>query len=687
LSSTPSSSVRLAVDVGGTFTDVVSLDIADGTLHFDKVPTTPSEPSKGVLNAFVRAGAETSRVSYFAHGTTLGLNALLTRTGAKTAIVTTQGFRDVYLLGRTDRTPVYDFKYARPEGLVKRSQIFEVPERMNYQGEVLTTFDRDAAKAVAESIRDAGIEAVAVCFLHAYANPAHELAMREALSEVIPDVHVTLSHELTREYREYERTSTAVFDSYIKPVVRRYIGRLQGALEQDGFLGKFFMIRSGGGAMTASRAKDAPVNLILSGPAGGVIGAASFAVATNEPNLITIDMGGTSLDASLIIEGQPLLHHEATFDNLPITIPSLNIHTIGAGGGSLVWIDEGGHLQVGPKSAGADPGPAAYGQGGTQATFTDAALVLGYLGTETALAGTLRLNKELAQQALSPSADALDITVDDVAFGVVRIAVTKIVGAVRAITVEAGHSPRDFAMLTFGGGGGLVAIDVARELSIPRVIVPPGPGAFSALGMLMADVQHDFSRTRVTLLDEADLTLLEQQFSDMTNEANVALEAEGFAPDQRKLLRFADMRYQGQEHTVSLPVGPVLDAEEVKHLKDIFAESHERHYGHSMDDPIEIVTLRSRALGLVERPSLPELGKRESGELAPVDSRPVYRGNGTWQDYPVYHRESFLLGDRIEGPAVINEHTSTTVMHAGDTAVVGRLGEIQITLAKEDDRG
>jgi N-methylhydantoinase A len=686
LSSTPGS-VRLAVDVGGTFTDVVSLDVTDGTLHFDKVPTTVGEPSRGVLNAFERAGAETRRVSYFAHGTTLGLNALLTRTGATTAIITTQGFRDVYLLGRTDRIPVYDFAYRKPEALVRRNQIFEIPGRMNFQGEVLAEFDRAAAQAVAESVRALGVEAVAVCLLHAYANPAHELAMREVLAEVMPDVDVTLSHELTREYREYERTSTAVFDAYIKPVVRRYIGRLEGALDADGFAGRFFMIRSGGGAMTASHAKDAPVNLILSGPAGGVIGAASFAAATGEPNLVTIDMGGTSLDASLVIGGQPLLHHEATFENLPITIPSLNIHTIGAGGGSLVWIDEGGHLQVGPKSAGADPGPAAYGQGGTQATFTDAALVLGYLGTETALAGTLLLGKELAEDALRPSAEALGMSVEQVAYGVVRIAVTKIVGAVRAITVEAGHSPRDFAMLTFGGGGGLVAVDVARELSIPRVIVPPGPGAFSALGMLMADVQHDFSRTRVTLLDGADRDALAQQFADMAAEAGAALDSEGFAPAQRELLRFADMRYQGQEHTVSLPVGPVLDSAEVARLKEAFAEAHERHYGHAMNDPVEIVTLRTRALGRVERPSLPELGKRETGALQPAGHRPVYRGGGTWQDYPLYHRESFRQGDRIGGPAVINEHTSTTVLHEGDTAVVGRLGEIQITLAKEDSRG
>lgn len=687
MSESPSMPVRLAVDVGGTFTDVVALDIADGTLHFDKVPTTTSEPSRGVLDAFNHAGVATDRVDYFSHGTTLGINALLTRTGARTAIVTTKGFKDVYLLGRTDRQPVYNFKYKKPESLVRRNAIFEVPERLNFQGEVLQPFDRDAARNVAENLKNLGVEGVAVCFLHAYANPAHELAMKEVLADTFPEAVVTLSHELTREYREYERTSTAVLDAYIKPVVRRYVGRLENALDKDGFAGRFFMMRSGGGAMTASRAKEAPVNLILSGPAGGVMGATSFAAVTDEPNLITADMGGTSLDTSLIIDGSPVRHHEATFEGLPITTPSLHINTIGAGGGSLVWVDDGGHLQVGPQSAGADPGPAAYGRGGARATLTDAALIAGYLGTETALAGTLLLDKDLAHRALLPSAEALGMSVEQVAYGAVRIAVTKTVGAVRAITVELGHNPSDFALLAFGGGGGLFAVDVARELSIPKVIVPPGPGAFSALGMLDADVQHDFSRTRVSLLNDADPEVLEDQFEAMASEAHEALAAEGFPREYRSFFRFAEMRYQGQEHTVSLPVASRLSHAEIEKLGQAFGDAHARHYGHAMDDPIEIVTLRYRVLGLVDRPNLPELDKRSGETLVPTGNRPVYQTDGTQRPYSLYHREELRYGDRLDGPAVVNEHTSTTVMHEGDIALIGRLGEIQITVAKERHHG
>lgn len=675
--------LRLAVDVGGTFTDVVSHNAADGSLRFDKVPTTPSGPSAGVLDAFAQVDAAPSHVGYFAHGTTLGLNALLTRSGAKTAIITTSGFRDVYLLGRTDRPVAYDFKYRKPPGLVPRNHIFEVLERLNFRGEVLTDFDGDAARAVAREIDALGIESVAVCFLHAYVNPAHELAMHEVLSANAPRAHVTLSHALTREYREYERTSTAVLDAYIRPLVSKYIGELEDRLSQDSFEGRFFMIRSGGGAMTAVRAKEAPVNLILSGPAGGVLGAASFASATNEPNLITIDMGGTSLDASLIVAGEPVVHHEANFHGLPIMVPSLYINTIGAGGGSLVWVDEAGHLQVGPDSAGADPGPAAYGQGGAQATLTDAALICGYLGTETPLAGTLRLDADLARRAFVRSAETLAMSVDHVAYGVLRIAVTKIVGTIRAITVEMGHRPADFALLAFGGAGGLIAVEVARELSIARVIVPPGPGSFAAFGMLMADVQHDFSQTHVTSLDVSDAELLERGFSVMEKKGNDALTADSFPLARRRLYRLADLRYQGQEHSVSIPVAATIDAQETLRLGNAFHAAHELRYGHSLTDPIEIVTLRTRAIGVVERPELSPVATRGHDKLLPVAYRSVYQGDGKRRDYAVYHRDAFRFGDRIVGPAVVNEHTSTTVLHQGATAVVGRLGELHIAIEGE----
>lgn len=673
------SSTRLAVDVGGTFTDVVRLD-QDGALRFEKVPTTPSEPTRGVIESFERAEAPLGDATMFTHGTTLGLNALLTRTGARTAIVATRGFRDVYLLGRTARDGNYNILYRKPAGLVERYDTFEVTERMLHDGSVHLAFDESDARAVAETIRDRGYESVAIAFLHAYANPAHETAMRDTLAEVAPDLEISLSSDLSREYREYERTSTAVLDAYIKPIVRTYLHDLQEELGDGGFGGQFLMMRSGGGAMTASSALDQPVNLILSGPAGGVIGAAGFAPIVDEPNLITVDMGGTSLDASLIIDGVPVLHHGAEFEGLPINTSSLYIHTIGAGGGSIAWIDEAGGLQVGPQSAGADPGPASYGAGGTLPTFTDAALVVGYLGAETPLGGTLTLDESLAREALTPLADQMDMTIEALARGIVQISTTKIMGAVRSITIELGRDPKDFALLAFGGGGGLVAVDVARELGMTKVIIPPGQGAFSALGMLMADVQHDFARTSVVALDDLDAGAVESAYADMTEEAAEVLGNEGFTPEQQSVARTVDLRYMGQEHTVSVGL-PVHVADPVAHLRDRFAELHAQQYGHTMTDPVQLTTFRLRATGSADKPSLPTIASRSDGEPTAIGERTTFAGpGGATGTTRVYLREDLLGGDVLSGPAVIVEHTATTVLQTGDELLVGAHGELVITL-------
>lgn len=670
--------MRLAIDVGGTFTDVVRLDPATGELTFDKVPTTPDAPTRGVLAAFARAGTDPAAVATFTHGTTLGLNALLTRTGARTAVIGTRGFRDVYLLGRTDRRTNYDLTFRKPPGLVERYDTFEVAERCRFDGSVHTPFDTEDARRVAGEIAARGYASVAVAFLHSYTNPAHELLMREVLAEVAPGVEVTLSHELSREYREYERTSTAVLDAYIKPIVRSYLGVLRDELDAGGFAGRFLMTRSGGGAMTAEIAREEPVNLILSGPAGGVVGAAEFSRLTGIPNLITIDMGGTSLDASLVLDGEPVLHQGAEFEGLPINTPSLYIHTIGAGGGSVAWIDEAGALQVGPRSAGASPGPASYGNGGTEPTFTDAALVLGYLGAETPLGGTLTLDAEAARRSLEPAAATLGLDVPALARGIVTISTTKITGAVRAITVDLGRDPKDFALLSFGGGGGLVAVDVARELGIPSVVVPPGQGAFSALGMLMADVQHDHARTAVAPLADLDPAQAGAAYAAMQAEAAAALEAEGFAEADRRYLRTLDVRYAGQEHTITVPF-PADGSDPVAAVTKEFEELHERQYGHAMSDPLEVTTLRLRATGVVDKPRLPELPERTSGGAAPVGRRTVRLAGGD-AVYDLYTRELLLAGDVVPGPAVVAEHTATTVLHAGDVLRVGRYGEMVITM-------
>ncbi|NEE03356.1 hydantoinase/oxoprolinase family protein [Phytoactinopolyspora halotolerans] len=670
---------RIAVDVGGTFTDVVKLIPSTGEIRFEKVTTTPDAPTRGVLDAFGRAQADPADVAMFNHGTTLGLNALLTRTGARTAVVATAGFRDVYLLGRTDRRTNYDITYSKPPGLLQRKDTFEVRERCCFDGSVAVPFDDDDARRVAQVIAERGYQAVAVAFLHSYANPEHEMLMGRVLAELAPDVEVTLSHQLSREYREYERTSTAVLDAYIKPTVRGYLTELENRLDDDRFGGRFLMSRSGGGAMTAESAREQPVNLILSGPAGGVIGAAALSRLLNVPNLITIDMGGTSLDASLVIDGEPVMYQGTEFEGLPINTPSLYIHTIGAGGGSIAWLDEAGALQVGPQSAGAVPGPAAYGRGGEQPTFTDAAAVLGYLGADTPLGGDLTLDLQRAGAALSGVADRLGLTTTELARGVVRISTTKITGAVRAITVELGRDPKDFALLTFGGGGGLVALDVARELGIPTVIVPPGQGAFSALGMLMADVQHDVSRTSVVPLAGVGAPFFATSFAEMEAEAHELLGDDGFPPERRQMHRSVDARYQGQEHAVTVPF-PVDATDPAAAIEKEFAVLHERLYGHTMGDPVELTTLRLRAVGAVDKPELPRYRPRDSGAPEPRGERTVHTSGDRPTTYQLYVREDLTSGDTVDGPAIIAEHTATTVIHAADRLRVGEFGELVISV-------
>ncbi|WP_049572775.1 hydantoinase/oxoprolinase family protein [Streptomyces sp. SBT349] len=674
--------IRVAIDVGGTFTDVVKLDPASGELLFDKVATTPHSPSEGVLHAFERIEADMAEVAMFHHGTTLGLNSLLTRSGARTAVVATRGFRDVYLLGRTDRRAMYDIRHRKAPALLERHDTFEVTERSYFDGTVAAPLDEDDARRVADEIARRGYQAVAVGFLHSYANPAHERRMRDILRERCPGVEVTVTHELSREYREYERTSTAVLDAYIKPVVRRYLAHLETELAGRGFTGRFLVSRSGGGGMTGASAREQPVNLILSGPAGGVVGAAAFARLTGRPHLITIDMGGTSLDASLVLDAQPVQRQGAEFEGLPITTPSLYIHTIGSGGGSLAYLDDAGALQVGPQSAGADPGPVAYGRGGTRPTFTDAALAVGYLGEDTPLGGTLTLDAGAALASLTPIAERLGLTPTELAQGVLRISHTKIVGAVRAITVELGHDPKDFGLLSFGGAGGLVAVDVARQLGIPSVIIPPGQGAFSALGMLMADVRHDFSRTSVTALADLDRSAVDAAYAEMEREAGAVLAEEGFEPGKRALNRTVDVRYAGQEHSVGVAY-PEGAEDPVAAIAEVFAALHERQYGHVMDDPVEITTLRLSAVGRVDQPELPLLPRREGGSAAARGTRQVHGPGGTVGAYALHAREDLRHGDTVEGPAVITEHTATTVIHRGDRLEVGPYGELVITVAGE----
>ena len=671
--------MHIAVDVGGTFTDVSILDEVTGAYRFEKVETVPSDPASGVLAGLGKAAVRPGEIAYFIHGTTLGINALLTRTGANVAIVTTRGFRDVYELGRTDRDPMYDFKYRKPPALVPRHRVFEVEERLNFRGEVLTPFNRDDALRVASRIGDSGAEAVAVCFLHSYANQIHELAMKEALAQVCPDLPVTLSSDLSREYREYERTSTAVVNAYIQPITRTYLGQLDRTLAEAGSSGQFLLTRSGGGVMTVASAQAEPVQLILSGPAAGVIGAAAFGEVIGVSNLITLDMGGTSLDTSLIADGSPRYNHDQIFEGLPISKPAIDIHTIGAGGGSIAWVDAGGHLQVGPQSAGSVPGPVCYGKGGRDITVTDAALAVGYLDAGNFLGGEMELQEARTQTLLSALAERTGMGPLDVANGILRISTVKIAGAVREISVEQGHHPRDFSLFAFGGGGPLLAGNVARELGLPQVIVPPGAANFSAFGMLMVDVVHDFAQTFVSGIDSLQLDAVNRIRELLVQESGKALDADGIDPRNRRLEPFAEMRYTGQEHAVTLPLpADPLTTDDVPELVVRFNEVHHRHYGHSMEDPVEIVTLRLRATGLLPRPDIPEMA--DTGKTRDPRPRGTRTVAGSPVPYAVYERAALVKGMQLPGPAIVEEPTCTIVLHPSDILTVGRHGELRIEI-------
>lgn len=673
-----SAPVRIAVDIGGTFVDAVAFDAGSGRLTVEKAPTTPSDPVRGVMEAVEKLGVDLGRVGTFIHGTTLGINAYLERKGARTGILTNEGFRDVYEIGRTNlpREAMYDITYDAPSPLVPRRRRLGVPGRMGPDGEELEPLDEEAvARAADELVEGQGVESLAICFLHAYRNPEHEQRAGAIVSERHPDVSLSLSSDISREYREYERTSTAVVDAYIKPIFASYVDRLRDALADDGFAGGFFLARSGGGTLTAESAKSAPVHTILSGPAGGLIGAAHVARETGHPNLISVDMGGTSLDTCVVEEGTATVEYEADLGTLPVLIPVYDIRTLGAGGGSIARVD-GELLKVGPESAGAEPGPICYDRGGTEPTVSDAALVLGYLDPDAFLGGEMRLDGYAARQGLERLGEPLGMTPLQAARGVYDVTVAKMVGAIREITVEKGLDPRDFSALAYGGAGAMVVPLLGREMELARVVVPRAPSVFSAWGMLNADVVHDFSRTRVSLLSELELADIDEVFEPLEAEATRTLEEEGFGPDGRALERSVDMRYHGQEHTVEVDAEGLGSLEE---LAERFEARHRTRYGHAMGDPAQIVHFRVRGAGELEKPPVERAGEAGDG-AGPVDRREAYCfARGELLEFPVYRRAGLGAGSEVPGPAIIREPTTTVVLQSDQRARVDDFGQIVIT--------
>jgi N-methylhydantoinase A len=669
-----------AVDVGGTFTDLVLLDPSTGDVQLTKSPTTPQAPSEGVLSAIGKVGLSLPDARFFFHGTTLGINTLLERKGAKVGLITSAGFRDVLEIGRL-QWPMYRLHWDQPAPFIPRSLRREVPERVRADGEILTALDEAAARQAIDGLVAAGVESIAVCFLHSYAHPAHEQRVGAILREHYPQIDATLSHQLTQEYREWERSMTAAVNASIKPRMAAYLGNLEASLVGGGFGGEFLVTRCDGGVMSAAEAKDESVRTLISGPASGVMGAATLARSMGIDNLITIDMGGTSLDAALVIDGQPSLSATTRVEGFPLLVPVVDLTAIGAGGGSIAWIDDGGALNVGPQSAGAEPGPICYGKGGTEPTFTDAALATGLLDPEYFLGGEIALDTEAARDGIAERIAApLGLDPDEAASGIVALVEAKMAATLEEITIGKGHDPRDFALLAYGGGGSLVACPLASRLDIPKVIIPRSPATFSAWGMLTLDIVFDVARTRPTTLEELEASGPAAVFGELEAKAGQSLERQGVEPARRRLLRSLDMRYENQEHTLNIAIASDEATDDPAALRARFDQQHQVTYGYTTGDAVEVVTYRVRAVGEMDKPRTAEIAPGGDVEGARKGTRPaLHRESGGAFHWAVYERERLGATDAVCGPAIVEEPTATTLVPPGWTAEVDAVGNLVIT--------
>jgi N-methylhydantoinase A len=667
---------RAAIDIGGTFTDLVLYREGEG-ISLAKVPSTPPDYSRGVVDALSRELDSFEEMSLFVHGTTAQLNAFLERKGARTALLTTRGFGDVYAMGRGSRDRMYDLHYRNPEPLVPRRRVFEIDERMGAKGEVLTPLDRAALPGILARLRQEQVDSLAICFLHSYVNPQHEREAAEFLEREAPDLFVSPSHRVCREWREYERTSTAVMNAYVSPILDRYLESLRGELRERGYRKKIYLMQSNGGLIDTDEASSRGVLTLMSGPVGGSVGSLALSAQIREGNLICTDMGGTSFDVSLVVGGKAAGTSERKLGGLPLLAPMVDIHTIGAGGGSIAWNDAGS-LRVGPRSAGAVPGPACYGRGGTEPTVTDANLVLGRVDPDGFLGGAMRLSRELAEEAVDGLAAEFELSRSSMAEGILNVVNSQMANAIRSVTVSKGIDPRGFALVAFGGAGPMHATFIATELEIDHVIVPRAAGAFSAWGMLTTDLRHDLSQTYITSLQKLRIEDLDRAFGEIEESLRALLASEGVARSEMRFKRALDMRYRGQEYFIN--VGLPEDLSSTSALKPLFDEQYERTYGHkNLAEDVETVNLRVQGTGA--------LGKNENVIQAPLAAgkasarQPLHRRtlfDGEPLDTLFIPRSRVPEGDVIEGPAIVEETSATTVIPPGFQVSLDPFGNLRI---------
>lgn len=680
-------SYAIAVDIGGTFTDLVAFDHESRRVIYAKSPTTYENLVDGILECFRKAKIKPAEASLVNHGTTLVINSLIQRKGAKTALVTSKGFRDILEIARGNRPDPFDLHYQRDEPLIPRELRFEVPERLDSKGEVVTPLDKAALKKLADEIKKIGIEAVAIFFMNSYINPTHEENATEQLRELLPDTYITFSTDLTREWYEYERCSTVAANAYVGPQVSTYIRRLDNDFKREGFTGSLFMMGSNGGLLSAERTCRQAIGLVESGPIGGCIGASAYAEKLGFKNVVAFDMGGTTAKCALVENGRfsvnSVYYVNGYIKGFPIKSAVIDIVEVGSGGGSIAWIDAQNRLHVGPQSAGSTPGPVCYGRAGTEPTITDANLILGRLNPENFLGGEMRLDIGAAKRALAeriavPLGYAGETGMIEMADGVISIAIVIMAGAIRKVSVEHGLDPRDFILFSYGGGGPLHSCALAHELSIPTVIIPPEPGNFSAIGMLLADARIDTSKTFVGILNDQTVSAMAQIYRAMERDASDSL-AKEFGTRDIFFEHHAELRYRGQRHNIKVPVSGLKDAEQIRIA---FERDYRRRYGHAdAKAPAEFQALHLSAFARLKQPEIARLPRAARKAQQPTTRRVYLGGAGGWVDAKIYNRDALEAGFTDAGPTVIEEYGSTTVVWPGDRFEIGELREIRIQCA------
>ena len=684
--------MRIGIDVGGTFTDIVLIDDVTGQIHYTKVLTTHDDLAKGVISGIDKilgmVGTAFGQVDYMVHGTTIGTNALIELKGARTGLLTTQGMRDVLEIGRIERPAagLYDIFVDTPIPLVPRYLRLDVKERVGADGQVVVPLDEQSAREAVRFLKKQEVESIAIAFLFSFRNPSHEERVREICQEMFPEAAISISSEIAPEFREFERTSTTVINAYLAPVVERYLDNLEGQLRERYGDVDLRIMQASGGSMTTGMAKHRAVNIVNSGPAGGALAAAYVGRLTGNEQVISVDMGGTSFDVGVIDGGEPRVAPESQFEGFPVKIPILDVQAIGAGGGSLAWIDEGGALNVGPESAGSDPGPACYGLGGDLPTVTDANLVLGRLNADYFLGGEMELYPELAAKAIKQHIAApLGVSLEEAASGIIRVVNANMERAISVNSTEKGYDVREFALLPFGGAGPLHAVELAQDLDMKRVVVPPYAGTFSAVGLLVANTRYDYASTVAKNEEELAPEELLAGFRELEAQGGAQLKSQNVPDDQIEILWSADLRYEGQSYELSTPVKwkENLTREDIREIVDLFHGLHHRIYAYgSVDERVEFVNLRVAAIGKVPAVSLAHTGGAGGdADVARKGTRPVHFPAEGFIETAIYDRALLRPGSVVRGPALIEEIASTTVITPGDEGTVDEFGNIVIPLS------